>query len=355
MNERIELPIQLEAIDCVSKCWIYNRLAIIKTSPYYKDWISSHFNLVIRKGFQFDFENAKPEYYEEILTRKPVNIFQFTKQNIVDKLKGYLRDGYYINIMLKPNHDIDYIHEIVLYGFDDEIKIFMAVGIDNRIFHFKHASYEYMEEGIERIQEELGKNMEKTMFMTFNFQYMVTLFKLNPSFCPDNCVFEAYQKVEKELNGEMYNIHSSVNFTEYIEQPYGYRYTGLCCLDRFKQMLEKEIRGEEFESWFQGITLNAKTLIEHHRMMKLSLDYIIEKWGQAVTDVARISAKAYGECCAEMEIWLNLCLKYEITKEINLLERIIAKIPEVYKREKKYLENFLKEGIDLEKLYKHYI
>lgn len=352
---KLELPIQLNNIECVSKCWIYNRLAIIKTSPYYKDWIASHFNLVATSGFQFDFENAKPAYYEEILMRKQVNIFQLTKQNIVDKLKGYLRDGYYINIMLKPYPDEDYIHEIVIFGFDDNTKNFIAVGIDNRIFHSKQVSYAYIEEGIDRIQEELCKDVKRIMIMSLSFQYMVTLFKLNPSFGPENCVFEAYQKVEKELNGEMYNIHSASSYAEYTEQPFGYRYTGLCGLDIFEQMLEKEIRGEKFEPWFQGITSGIKTLVEHRRMMKQTLDYIIEKWEQAVTDVAQASANAYGECCVETEIWLNLCLKYEITKDINLLERIVAKIPEVYKREKECLKMFLNEGIDMEKLCRYYI
>lgn len=355
MNERIELPIQLSDIECVSKCWIFNRLAIIKTSPYYRDWIASHFNLVATSGFQFDFENAKPAYYEEILMRKPVNMFQLTKQNIVDKLKGYLRDGYYVNIMLKPYPDLDYIHEIILYGFDDTTKKFIAVGIDNRIFHSKQVTYAYMEEGVERIQEELCKDVKKNMIRSLTFQYMVTLFKLNPSFSPENCVFEAYQKVEKELNGERYNLHFGTSFAEYAEQPFGYRYTGLCVLDIFKQMLAMEIRGEKFEPWFSGITSGIKTLVEHRQMMKQTLDYIMEKWKLAVTDNARTSVKAYEECSEVAETWLNLCLKYEITKDINLLKRIVTKIPEIYEREKECLETFMKEGMDLEKLNRYYI
>ncbi len=42
MEEKFELPIHIEDVDSVTDCWIYNRLAIIKTSPYYKDWIASH-------------------------------------------------------------------------------------------------------------------------------------------------------------------------------------------------------------------------------------------------------------------------------------------------------------------------
>lgn len=101
MLEKLELPIEIENIDCVSKCWIYNRMAIIKISPYYRDWIASHYNLIASNGFGFEFENVTPTYHEEILMREPVHMFHLTKQNIVDKLKGYLRDGYYVNMMIK--------------------------------------------------------------------------------------------------------------------------------------------------------------------------------------------------------------------------------------------------------------
>lgn len=99
MNEKLILPIQIENIDCVSKCWIYSRMAIIKTFPYCNDWIASYYNLIASNGFEF--ENVTLAYHEEILIREPVHMFRLTKQNIVDKLKVYLREGYYVNMVVK--------------------------------------------------------------------------------------------------------------------------------------------------------------------------------------------------------------------------------------------------------------
>lgn len=48
MLEKLELPIEIENIDCVSKCWIYNRMAIRKISPYYRDWIASQYNILLQ-------------------------------------------------------------------------------------------------------------------------------------------------------------------------------------------------------------------------------------------------------------------------------------------------------------------
>lgn len=355
MTERLELPIQIEDIDCVSKCWIYNRMAIVKTSPYYRDWVASHYNLIASSGFGFGFENVTPAYHEEILIRKPVHLFHLTKQNIVDKLKGYLRDGYYVNMMVKQYKNEDYIHEVVFYGFDDSTECFMVVGLEERIFQAMSFSYSYIEDMIEEVQEVFFKDEGRGMKLALGFQYPVTIFRLNPNFNPDNCVFEAYRKIERELKGEFYDLHFAGEFAEYKSHPYGYRYKGICCLDIFKKMLEIEIRGEEFHQWFVGITRETRTLVEHRQMMKKSLDYIIDKWELAVTDAARESAKGYGECSTTATTWLNLCLKYELTKDKRLLERIVEQVPGIYAKEKQCLEVFISEGIDKEKLNLHYM
>lgn len=96
MLEKLELPIDIENMDCVSKCWIYNRMAIIRTSPYYRDWITSHYNLFATNGFGFE-----KSHHEEILIRGPVHMFRLTKLNIVDKLKWDICEGYYVKMMVK--------------------------------------------------------------------------------------------------------------------------------------------------------------------------------------------------------------------------------------------------------------
>ena len=84
MKEILKLPIHIEDIDSVTDCWIYNRLAIIKTSPYYKDWIASHYNLYSdSSNFHFGEVNIyPPSYHEEILQRKSLRVFHMDSSNI---------------------------------------------------------------------------------------------------------------------------------------------------------------------------------------------------------------------------------------------------------------------------------
>lgn len=121
-------------------------------------------------------------------------MFHLTKQNIVDKIKGYLRDGYYVNMTIKQYPDKDYIHEVVFYGFDDNTECFIAVGLHKRIFQSLIFYYSYMEEMIGEVQEALLKVEEKCMNLSLGFQYPVTIFKLNPSFNPYNCVLKHIKK-----------------------------------------------------------------------------------------------------------------------------------------------------------------
>ena len=61
MKEKITLPIHIDDVESVTDCWIYNRLAIIKTSPYYRDWMASHYNLCSGSGnFHFGEINMYP-------------------------------------------------------------------------------------------------------------------------------------------------------------------------------------------------------------------------------------------------------------------------------------------------------
>lgn len=355
MKEKFELPIQIENIDCVSACWIYNRLAIIKTTPYYRDWVASHYNLIASNGYGFNFEGVAPSYHDTILLRQQVNLFQLTQENIVEKIKSSLKDGYYVVMTIKQYADSDFMHEVLIYGYDDGTEQFTTVGIEKRIFQTMTFSYSYFESTIEYIKKYFETNEGRSMTLSLSFQYPVTLFKINQKFNPENCVFEAYRKVERELYGESYDLHFAGDFAEYKPHPYGYRYKGICCLDILKQMLEVEIRGEEFHQWFNGITRGVKTLVEHRQMMKISLDYILEKWKLAITEDAYTSAKTYGECCTVAVTWLNLCLKYEITKDKKLLERIVAEIPNIYEVEKLCLETFIHKGIDRKRLNEHYI
>ena len=356
MKNFFELPIHIEDVESVTNCWIFNRLAIIKTSPYYKDWIASHYNLYVNNEYNFYFGDVSmypPAYHDEILQRKPIRILEFSPENIIEKLKEYLKNEYYIIMHIKPHKDYDYFHESLFYGFDDEKESFMIVGLQNRIFRTVMFPYSYLKDTIKQIQNYFLCNEKLGIIFAENYQCPATALKLNSSFKPDNCVFEAYSKLKRELNGEWHEVHGLSGFADY--KPASCIYRGISCLDAFKQVLEKEIKSEEFVSKFKGISSAAKKLLEHRRMLNCSMDYILENWKDAMTNHARTSAAEYNKCNLIVEKWLYLCLKYEHTKDKALLKKIALEVPQVFSKEKTCLERFINDGIDWHKFNENYI
>lgn len=146
MSKFIELPIQIDDIGCVTDCWIYNRLAIIKTSPFYSDWIASHYDLLSMDHnniFFGDISLYPPSYHDSILLRKQLLLSQFTKANIIKRIKECIENGYYVIITLKQYSDRDFYHEVLIYGFDDNKSVLLTVGLDKNRFKKINFNYNY--------------------------------------------------------------------------------------------------------------------------------------------------------------------------------------------------------------------
>ena len=355
MKEILKLPIHIEDIDSVTDCWIYNRLAIIKTSPYYKDWIASHYNLYSdSSNFHFGEVNIyPPSYHEEILQRKSLRVFHMDSSNIIDTLKDNIKNGYYIIMHIKPYIDEDYFHEVLFYGFDDSKQQLISVGVTQRFFQTICIDYSHMEITVEDIKKYYLNNSFRGMELSMNYQYPATAMKLNPSYNPDNCAFEAYLKIRKELDGKICIINHPKEIGDY--GCHHYHYIGIACLNAFKEILQTEINGDKFCDWFRGLTSAAKKLYEHRCMIKTSMEYIIKKWKIALTDEANSALMQYNDCVQVSEKWLNLCLKYEFNQDKEILKRIIDEIPSAFLKEKATLNTFLYQGIDWECFNKNFV
>lgn len=352
-RDRIELPICIYNVESVTDCWIYNRLSIIKTSPYYEDWISSHYNLYSTQVLNFHFGNIamySPAYHEEILQRTQIRLFELTCQNLIDNLKEYLKSGFYIIMFIKSGPSPDDIHEILIYGFDDIQRHILCVAPKSRIFTKTTYSYSYLQDTLKDVKQYFLNHEQLSMDFSLNYQYPITALKLNPSFKPDNCVFEAYRKIQAELRGEFFDLNKEFHFGKYTKQ--AHIYTGIGCLDAFQKAIENEIAGREFSENFRGLTSAAKKLQEHRLMMLHSISYVLKHWKSAFQNNSTEIINQYNTCYLTVEKWSKLCLKYEFTRNINILVNIYQEIPDVFNKEKKYLEQFINNSIDWQKFNK---
>ena len=352
----VTLPVCIENVDCVTNCWIYNRLAIIKTSPYYRDWIASHYDLHVNKNLNFDFGETRvssPSYHDAILERRPLQLFQFHEDDIIEKIKAEIIAGYYIVMYVREEVGEVYYHEVLFYGFDDVSESLQAIGLTERSFQAVLYSYSYIREMLPDVKKYFMEYPEVVVDLFLRFQYPVTAFRLNRSYSPENCPFEAYCKLKEELDGACHCVQYGTAFGEYKKTELVYR--GISCLYAFYQILDMEINGDKFPEDFTGLTKAAKKLQEHQRMIWHSMKYVVEKWRLAMSDQSSDCISGYRQCYTVIKKWLAMVLKYEHVEDKKLLKRIMDDIPEIFERERKLLDEFVNQCIVWDAFNENYI
>ena len=353
---KFKLPIDITDVACVTDCWIFNRLIIIKTSPYYNDWIASHYNLQSISTFNFQFgelDLTEPGYHDLILERKTGKFSNLNKENFIGYLCKHLLDGYYINILIKDDLCLDYFHEVTIYGFDNTKECFFAVGFENRTFRKHRISFFHMVDSLDDIKNHLKSNQIRSLELSMYYQSPITFFKVKNTYCTDNCVVEAYKKIKLELNGKKMPIEEITSIDN--SESKGLNHTGLQCLWAAYDMLKNELAGQPFSYWFRGISSAIKKLLEHRRMLLHSMKYVYEHWKIAMKLDAYNYIEDYNKSCLIVERWLNLALHYEMTGNTKDIEIIFNEIPNVFENEKNILTGFLNDAIDWNIYYENFV
>lgn len=354
---KVELPICISDVDVVTDCWIYNRLAIIKTSGLYKDWIASHYDLYMDNCYNFlfgDIKNHAPSYHDEILERNQIHLSSIKENNIVELLCDELKNENYI-VMHSFSYDEEYdLHEILIFGFDDVEKYFSCVKFSSRQFIRTCIPFFHFEASLNKLKEAFSFN-SFGLEMAVGYQYPITSFKIRKDYDIKNCVFEAYQKIRNEIRCGEINKYMYDDFFKKKDENH-HIYTGLMCLKGFSEMLNMEIKHIEFEEWFRGVVSGVKKIYEHQTLIFKSLNYIYDKWNYCMDkDVSITCINEYQKCCNRIKLWVNMTIKYELTGKVNLLQSIVNEIPEIYEKEYKILTNFIDKTIDWKIFNKLYI
>ena len=132
-------------------------------------------------------------------------------------------------------------------------------------------------------------------------------------------------------------------------------YRGLSCLYALKKLLKREIAGEPFPESFRGVSYAVKKISEHHNFMLISMKYLKNKWGTVMNEMADACICRYENCVIKSKRWMNIVLKYEQTKDIELLNKIVLEIPTTYEEEYDILDIFLHKSINWIEFNEKYI
>ena len=355
-HDKITLPIKIDNIECVTECWTHNRMIVLKTSPYYEDWIASHYDIYTTNQYNFRFGETwmyTPDYYDAILESKPLQLLELTRENLIKNLKEEFQKGYYINMVIKPIKERESLHEVLFYGYDDEREALLAIIIANRSFHRMEYSYEYLEETLCEIQENFRSRKRRGMELSIQYQNPIYAFRLREDYPVENCVFHAYRKLITEVEGICFQ--EGKRNESWVFRVCSKVYRGISCLCALTEMIHEVMAGKELDPGCQGMTIAVQKLYEHRCMVIISMKYIQRKWDKAMKPQSTEYILKYTECGQVVEKWVKLMLKYEITGDEAILKRILAEIPGIYEKEYEILNKFINECIDWDSFNKNYI
>jgi len=136
---------------------------------------------------------------------------------------------------------------------------------------------------------------------------------------------------------------------------YSQIHKGLSCLDALNDLLHKVLNGEINDEKDHRVVPALKKLHEHRKIMVITMKYVWQKWERAFPARVVDYISSYKECSDVVGKWLNMSLKYELTRNTELIRSIISEIPKVAEKEFECLLELVHNCIDWDKFNENYM
>ena len=338
------LPIDIQNNPIVSECWTFMRTAIIKTSPYAEDWLASHFQIYMDPSLCTYFGEGndmyRPSYYEDILHVQNLDPFQMNADNIVSTIQNNIDNGRYIMCITNWNFsDLDkpQYHEVLIYGYDEEREVFFAPLMKKRIFVAAEIPFEHFRTYHASMLEDFKMDPNRRLKRSLIYQCPVISCRLREDYSPDQCVYMAMVKLDKEAWGRQ-NVSSLMGGDMQICDA-STHYSGVACFRGLETILNALIQGRALPDHFIGLTNTLRKLYEHQSLVLLTMKYIQKKW-RIEEPAVQEDVEAYAACCEYLQRWQYMSLKYEMTRDQQLLYRILVDVFHLYEKERMVLQGF---------------
>ena len=359
-----QLPIVVDA--CItSECWTYIKTCILESSAEGRQWMAAHMNVFFDGKNVFFGENFKfypAEYYNTALNFRPTDINEISSSNLVSSIRSTLNNGEYVvlycnisRIFAVCDKAVD-IHEIMIFGYDDEKQVFFSSLLDNSIGRPKilNIPYQHLTDAYNDMKAYIIENREDAFWKTYSYYYPYTSIKAQVKEQPPfNLLTQCLSKLEYEFYSDEW-LQAVVKDNDTGRFLQGH--TGVGCLKGILSVISLFLDGRERrDNSSINLTLSLLRLYEHRenmlRTLKL-LDQLTEYSISSDQDPNEKPLEVYEDCCRRMKGCYMLSRKWDITGKKPLLEKIAAECEDLYTIEKGRLgyayklgKDYIKEGL----------
>ena len=330
------LPIENGLID------VYNGYActtgICIQHPAGIEWlVQNYVNYMVTYNESFDYV-IFDYFYEDTIYNTAINFFQPENRvlfpyscysvpmdeisDIIRFIKRAIDSGYYICLFVNFKNlsqyswETDFIHDIFIYGYDDEKELIYATGykIGEKYRKMKHTF------------EEISLAYENTKIDFHTADEFdtkrISFFKYKENFRYNFRIDKFIRSLKEYLNfsDNSKAVQRTVCFNRNISEQTIYGIKGINVMIRYL----KSIKRKDFIDYRQ-----MYFLYNHKVNMQYKIHFLIEKGYLKTSSIA----EKYDTVVKASKICLSLTLKYSITKKEELIEKIIFYLETVYRKE----------------------
>lgn len=266
----------------ISECWTFYKSCIIGSYLDGQKWMSTHMEVYLDGGCGSFWGNGAYyplDYYDDILKIAPANINKITPQKLVSYIKRMIDSNTYIiidsdlSIIFNDEKSNGRLHEILVFGYDDEAEAFLCPTIERNFVKIPFACMELSYAEIRDIYLSDPKHRYSRRNEYFFPITKITRRKLYVN--DDEFLFSCLRRIREEIRAEKSTI-VRIDF----EQPTGdprYVYKGLSMLKNLDEFFLTHIKNETpWNNLPIDLSLTLLKVYEHRINLSNCLKYIVE-------------------------------------------------------------------------------
>lgn len=326
------------------ECWTFYKFSILNTAEIAKPWLATHIEFYINENMcggygDYDGEYYRMRYYSDILSMQRISVSNTTSDKALDIIHGEIEKGRYIILYLNFNrfYNIEGIslHELLIYGYDDEKKIYHCPFLINGKFKEVEVPYDLVQVAYDDARK-LYIEDGWQLLVNRSYYFGITSLQIRDDYRNDNWVADYIDKIDHELHGKRI-IQVDVCSKEQTERII---YTGNACLDGLSSFLKKTYEDSflsETMSW--RLLRTFKMMYDYRRIFISSIEWFIETINCKNEALFKVLAE-YEECANNVKNCYLMLYKYLLKKDFHLIECIIHTLEKLQLKERSVLLNY---------------
>ncbi|HAN21163.1 MAG TPA: hypothetical protein DCP51_05745 [Clostridiales bacterium] len=333
------LPINIDA-PVTTECWSFYRTSIISAHNNLKFWLLQHYNNLysdFKKNLYYGEHGHKYDqynYYNNVLETKCFSHKSIKSDNLIKFIVDNINNNKYVLLECDYNILMEreglYIHEILIYGYDESRKIFYIPILQNTRWISQEFSYQDVVSSFEALD---NLKEDKAISEMYKREYLSSITTFNILDYEMNFCIESFYNHIKSIRNEICRKYITyVDENRVSEYKNGY----WTCYNTLLEIAAEIINGNNILLNEYNYSLNIRKLLEYRVRIKNDIDILIDKFN-IKADINILNNAE--EICDILERCCNISIKFNKTNDNKYMWLISDFLVEAFNKEKVIIDH----------------